>query len=61
MKKIVDKIIAVFIILAVILTLRSTIITDSRMSDAFAELFGTLPFSKVIAEVVCNFLKIKNK
>lgn len=60
MSKLVDhlfsKILAVIIIVLFVFAFRENILTNSEASTAFGALMGTLPFAKVITDMVCKIL-----
>lgn len=60
MSKILTKLITVFIVFLFIVELKSMIINDSTISDAFKGLMSTLPFAEPFSEIVCNILGYKN-
>lgn len=51
------KIIALIVIIVFVVTFREMILTDTYTSAAFSSLMGTLPFSKMIVDVVNKILK----
>lgn len=55
--KFISKILAVIIIVLFIFGFREMILTDKNTADAFGALMGTLPFAKVIADVICKIMK----
>lgn len=55
--KAIEKIFLLFIILAVFVGFRETILTDKAAGKAFGELLSTLPFFKKIAELVIKVMK----
>lgn len=43
---------------AMLLTVRELVFTDSSVRAAFAGLMGTLPFAKLISDIICGIMKI---
>lgn len=55
--KLFSKLMILIVIVLFIVAFRESILTDDALSDVFAQLMGALPFSEVIAEVICQILK----
>jgi hypothetical protein len=55
--KFITKLLAVIVVVLFVVGFRELILTDSNVSAAFGSLMGTLPFAKIIVDVICKIMK----
>lgn len=58
--KLLYKILVIIIIILFAVAARDLIVTDKAASSVFGALMGSLPFAKVITDVICQILKYKD-